>query len=147
MRQLFRDYQADIEVDLCFQSFEHEVATLPGRYDCVLLLDVEEGLVGCVALRPLGEGIVELKRLFVYPSARGYGFGRKLMLAAIESARNLGYARIHLDTLKTRMPSAVVLYQTLGFVEVPAQQEGGSLPDLIDMELDLSVSASEQGDT
>ncbi len=144
MRQLFRDYQADIDVDLCFQSFDHELATLPGKYDCVLLLEVEDALAGCVALRPLGEGIAELKRLFIYPAARGCGFGRLLMPAAIESARKLGYRRLHLDTLKTRMSSAVVLYQTLGFVEVPAQQEGGRLPDLIDMELDLAVSTSEE---
>ena len=67
-----------------------------------------------------------------------------LMLAALGAARNLGFGKLHLDTLKSKMPSAVVLYQTLGFVEVPAQQEGGRLPDLIDMELDLAVSTSEE---
>ncbi len=144
MRRLFREYQADIDVDLCFQAFDRELATLPGNYDCVLLLEVEERLAGCVALRPFGEGIAELKRLFIYPLVRGCGFGRLLMLAAIESACKLGYRRLHLDTLKSKMPSAVVLYQTLGFVEVPAQQEGGRLPDLIDMELDLAVSTSEE---
>ena len=144
MRQLFRDYQADIDVDLRFQAFDRELACLPGKYDCVLLLVVEDRLAGCVALRPFGEGIAELKRLFVYPAARGFGFGKKLMQVAIQSARDLGYGSLHLDTLKSKMPSAVVLYQALGFVEVPAEQEECRLPDLMDMELELTVSPTEE---
>ncbi len=92
---------------------------------------------GCVALRPFAPGVIELKRLFVYPSARGQGIGWKLLRAAIEWAREGGYVRIHLDTLKTRMPSAVRMYKTLGFVEVPAGG-GRREPDLVDMELDLA---------
>ena len=146
VRQLFRDYQTDIAVDLRFQSFDRELRSLPGKYDCVLLLEVEDRPAGCVALRPYAEGIAELKRLFVYPAARGFGFGKKLMQAAMQSARNLGYGRLHLDTLKSKMPSAVVLYQALGFVEVPAKQGGIRLPDLMDMELELTVSPSEEGE-
>ena len=106
VRQLFRDYQTDIAVDLRFQSFDRELRSLPGKYDCVLLLEVEDRLAGCIAPR-----------------------------AAIQWARKLGYGRLHLDTLKSKMPSAVVLYQALGFVEVPAKQGGIRLPDLMDMEL------------
>ncbi|MBX9691376.1 MAG: GNAT family N-acetyltransferase [Cyanobacteria bacterium] len=139
---MFRDYQADIDVDLCFQGFEKELATLPGRYDCVLLA---EG--GCVALRPFGTGRVELKRLFVYPSFRGRGLGMALLQAAIGEARKLGYARMHLDTIPKKMPSAVRMYEALGFVRVPAGG-GTNDPELLDMELDLQrMGFTRQGNT
>jgi putative acetyltransferase len=105
---------------------------LPGSYACILLHDR-----GCVALRPFAPEVLELKRLFVYPAFRGRGIGAGLLHAAMQWARANGYRRIHLDTLKTRMPSAVRMYKALGFVEVPAGG-GMRMPDLIDMELDLA---------
>lgn len=141
MRQVFRDYQADIHVDLCFQAFEEELAGLPGKYVCVLLADG-----GCVGLRPYGGDTVELKRLFVYPHARGKGLGLLLMRTAIELAIALGYKKMHLDTLKTKMPSAVRMYEALGFEEVLAGG-GTKEPDLVDMELDLVLFAAQQSGT
>lgn len=136
VERLFRDYQADINVDLCFQSFEEELASLPGKYELILIA----GDNGCVALRPFNEGGLEMKRLFVYPAARGTGLGRALVEAAIDHARAAGYQRLHLDTIETKMPSAVRLYRALGFVE--AGRRGGfqNQPDLLDMVLDLGAS-------
>lgn len=136
---MFRDYQANIGVDLCFQSFEEELAQLPGKYLTVLLHEH-----GCVALRPFDAETVEMKRLFVYPAARGKGLGKQLTLAAIDEAIERGYRHLHLDTLKSKMPSAVALYQTLGFVEVPAEGGGNVMPDLVDMELDLERFAAQR---
>lgn len=116
-------------MDLCFQGFEKELASLPGRYDCVFLA---EG--GCVALRPFGVGRVELKRLFVYPQFRGKGLGLALLQAAIEEARKIGYERMQLDTIPMKMPSAVRMYRALGFVEIP-DGRGANSPELLDMEL------------
>ena len=138
---MFRDYQADIQVDLCFQSFEEELAGLPGKYECVLLA---EG--GCVALRPFDAGTVELKRLFVYPSARGQGLGRVLVEEAIGWARENGYERMRLDTIAKKMPSAVTLYQALGFAQLPARVGMGG-PDLLEMELELARFAAQEGDS
>ncbi len=133
VRRFFEDYQRDIDIDLCFQSFAEELAQLPGRYVCILLHDH-----GCVALRPFAAEVLELKRLFVYPAFRSRGIGRQLLESALQWARAAGYRRIHLDTIKTRMPSAVRMYKALGFVEVPA--EGGiAMPDLVEMELDLAL--------
>ena len=60
-RELFKEYAAWLEVDLCFQSFETELAELPGAYGPpsgrLLLLSGGPQLAGCVALRKLYEGV------------------------------------------------------------------------------------------
>src|SRR5882762_8717462 len=81
-RELFREYETWLEVDLCFQSFEKELAELPGKYappDGRLLLAVDdERVAGCAALRKIGDGICEIKRLFLRSEFRGHGLGQEL---------------------------------------------------------------------
>ena len=114
MRRLFREYADALGVDLSFQGFDEEVAALPSGYD-VLLVSGEDG---CVGIRPFGDGVCEMKRLYLRPSARGSGLGRELALAAVEHARALGYRAMRLDTMPM-MESAQALYASLGFVEIP----------------------------
>ena len=118
VRELFREYQSGLGIDLCFQDFETELAELPGVYSPPEgNLWIHEG--GVVAVKPLkDEGIrtCEMKRLYVRPEFRGTGLGRKLAKTTIEWARATGYARIKLDTL-SRLEPAVRLYRSLGFVE------------------------------
>lgn len=118
IRGLFREYEQFLNVDLRFQGFEAELAGLPGRYGPptgVLLIALDEkDAAGCVALRDIGDGLCEMKRLYVRPRYRGAGLGRKLAYTIIEHAAALGYTLMRLDTLDT-LKQAMGLYESLGF--------------------------------
>jgi ribosomal protein S18 acetylase RimI-like enzyme len=118
---LFASYEAHVGVDLSYQGFADEVATLPGRYtppggQLLIARDHDGGAIGCVALRAMSEPRCgEMKRLFVVPQGRGVGLGRALVEAMVEHARKVGYAELRLDTLPS-MQDAIALYRRLGFV-------------------------------
>ncbi len=121
-RTLFEEYAASLGFSLCFQNFDQELKNLPGDYappDGRLLLAVEnDQLAGCIALRKLGDGVCEMKRLFVRPAYRATGLGRTLVESLIDEARKLGYTQMRLDTIPGKMDKAIALYQTIGFVEI-----------------------------
>lgn len=121
-RELFLEYADWLQVSLCFQNFEQELAELPGDYapprGRLWLAMVNGALAGCVALREIGSGIAEMKRLYVRPAFRGTGLGRELTDRIIEEARNLGYRKLRLDTLPGKMDRAIALYRSRGFREI-----------------------------
>jgi GNAT superfamily N-acetyltransferase len=139
VRGLFREYAEWLNVDLCFQGFDAELATLPGRYappDGRLLLARDAGAaVGCIGLRRVDATTGEVKRLYVRPEARGHGLGGELARRVIAAAREIGYRRLVLDTLAP-MAEARSLYGALGFREIPAYY-ANPLPGVIYMELVL----------
>ena len=123
---LFRAYAASLEIELSYQDFDTELATLPGKYappegELFLVRDPVAGkAIGCAALRPLAEdGVCEMKRLYVAPDGRGQGLGRRLAEAVIAAARRAGYREMRLDTLPSMIP-AYTLYRQCGFEAMEA---------------------------
>lgn len=125
-RAIFREYASSLKVDLCFQGFDTELATLPGDYAApagqLLLALVDDEIAGCGAIRALLDAdfpnACEMKRLYVRPAFRRFGLGRQLVQRLLDDARRAGYSTLLLDTLDD-MESARELYATLGFEEIP----------------------------
>ena len=165
-RTLFTEYAAWLGIDLCFQGFTEELATLPGKYAppmgrLFLAFDSDKSVVnvaGCVAIRPLQldaktspgattpscaitpsvatTSSCELKRLWVRDAFRGLGLGHALTIAAVDAARAIGYRSIKLDTLPLVMPNAGEMYRSFGFVEC-APYYHNPIPGSMYMELAL----------
>ncbi len=133
VRGLFREYADSLGVDLSFQDFESEIADPLGFYELVLLAED-----GCVALRRIDERTCEMKRLYVRPTARGSGLGRRLAEAVIAAGRERGYERMLLDTLPT-MAAAQRIYESLGFRETAAYRHN-PVPGAAFLELELAES-------
>src|SRR2546426_307936 len=118
VRLLFEEYRTALGIDLCFQSFDEELATLPRSYGRprgrLWLALVGAEAAGCVGLRPFEGDACEMKRLYVRPAHRGKGIGRGLAVTAVDAAKRLGYRRMYLDTLAS-MIEATTLYRGLGF--------------------------------
>ncbi len=146
VRQLFVEYARSLQIDLCFQGFEEELAELPGRYappSGRLLLALEgEDVAGCVALRRIDDGICEMKRLYVRPAFRGQGTGRLLVNTVLEAARECGYRLMRLDTLAS-MKEAIALYESRGFVRTKPYYDHPSA-DAVFMELNLEENSKRQ---
>lgn len=139
-RALFVEYAESLGFSLCFQGFDRELAELPGCYAPpegeIFLATVDGDLAGCGAVRPLGSGIAEMKRLFVRPNFRGHQLGRRLAEAIVAHARARGCTAMRLDTIET-MSAAIALYQSLGFREIEAYYEN-PLPGVRYFELGLA---------
>ncbi|MDJ0951417.1 MAG: GNAT family N-acetyltransferase [Alphaproteobacteria bacterium] len=122
VRELFLEYARSLNFSLCFQGFDEELESLPGRYapprGRLLLAEVGGKYAGGVGLRPVDRpDACEMKRLYVRPDFRGLKLGRRLAEAVIGVAREIGYQEMVLDTIES-MEEAGALYQSLGFREI-----------------------------
>jgi ribosomal protein S18 acetylase RimI-like enzyme len=141
LRALFREYADWLQVGYCLKDFEAELADLPG--DCtppaggLWIVRADGEVAGGVALRPLGDGAAEMKRLWVRSPYRGLKLGRGLAEAALQGARAGGQRRVVLETLDF-MTAAQALYAELGFQEAPK----GDAPDNVrKLVCDLTAAA------
>jgi ribosomal protein S18 acetylase RimI-like enzyme len=144
-RQLFNEYAASLDISLCFQGFDEELAGLPGTYapprGRLLLAWRGKESAGCVALRPLEPGTCEMKRLYVRPAYRTGGVGRLLVERVIHEAAMAGYRRMRLDTLPA-MEAALQLYRRLGFREI-APYTANPVEGTVFLELELDRSPND----
>jgi ribosomal protein S18 acetylase RimI-like enzyme len=152
VRELFLEYAHSLGFSLCFQNFDKELADLPGDYappgGRLLLATYAGGLAGCVSLHGLGQGIAEMKRLYVRPQYRGKRVGFALVQQLLAEAREIGYRSIRLDTVEPVMRDAVKMYRRLGFREI-APYRANPMEGALYMQLDLQpqtvVSSRESG--
>jgi putative acetyltransferase len=91
---------------------------LKGGY--VFMVYAGDEPVGCVALIPMSDGVYELSKMAVSPRLRGQGIGRCLLQHAIDQARLLGARSLFLGS-STKLPSAIHLYESIGFRHVPPE--------------------------
>jgi ribosomal protein S18 acetylase RimI-like enzyme len=144
IRQLFEYYATSIAVDLGFQQFEQELASLPGTYSpprgALFLARADGSAVGCIGLRPFSDSLGEIKRLYVVPAFRGHGLARSLVSSAIAAAKNIGYSALVLDTLSS-MRSAIALYESFGFQRTDAYYPN-PLPDVLYFRMSLEPNRS-----
>ncbi len=138
--RLFREYADWLKVDLCYQNFEQELASLPqmygGQRGKLLLAWVGNTVAGCVGVRQFSELVGEMKRLYVPADFQGKGIGKALAIQIIQKAKELDYTEMVLDTLE-QMKSARKLYYALGFQEI-SSYHGNSPPGVIYLKLDLT---------
>jgi ribosomal protein S18 acetylase RimI-like enzyme len=138
---LFGRYEQSLGVDLCFQEFEAELASLPGKYappEGRLVLAMEgDRAAGCIAIRKLDAGVCEMKRLYVRPEFRSRGLGRRLAQDMIAQAAEAGYTTMRLDTLD-RLAEAMALYESLGFRRTDPYYDN-PLAGVVYWELSLTV--------
>lgn len=146
IRALLFEYATSLGFSLAYQGFAEELAELPGRYappgGALLLARVDGAAAGGVALRGLGDGICEMKRLFVRPAFRrlrtdeGVSIGRALATQVVAVARARGYGRVRLDTVAGKMDAAIALYRSMGFAEI-APYYASPIADTLFLELAL----------
>ena len=145
VNELFREYAVQIHVNLCFQNFEEELASLPGKYALpkgrIVVAYVDGIAAGCVALRPFDDHTCEMKRLYVKESFRNMKLGKALARHIIAEAKTIGYDTMVLDTLRS-MESALGLYKSLGFVEIQAYYEN-PLEGVVYLSLNLNEVQSD----
>jgi len=145
VQELFLEYANSLGFSLCFQSFDQELAGLPGDYappeGRLLLAEYEGKLAGCVALHKIDDDVCEMKRLYLRPAFRGKGLGRVLTEEILRQARAIGYRRLRLDTVGPVMKDAVAMYRRLGFREIAPYRENPMAGTLY-MEIDLGGDRS-----
>jgi putative acetyltransferase len=140
IRELFREYEKELNEDICFQSFEEELKAPLKKYGLpdgdLILAYWNDEVAGCIALTKMKEtGACEMKRLYVRQEMRKNKIGRLLIEELISSAKERNYEKMRLDTF-LKLESAVHLYKEYGFENISAYYNN-PLPNVVYMETQL----------
>ncbi len=140
IRDLFREYEKELNEDICFQSFEEELKTPLKKYGLpdgdLMLAYWNDDVAGCIALTKMKDtGSCEMKRLYVKPAFRKNKIGRILIEELLNSAKERNYEKMRLDTF-LKLGSAVHLYKQFGFQNISAYYNN-PLPGVVYMEKQL----------
>ncbi|WP_305786628.1 GNAT family N-acetyltransferase [Symbioplanes lichenis] len=109
------------ELDARYGTDDHEPGPPPSAADIdVFLVAVDDAghALGCGALRRLGPGVAELKRMYVIPSGRGSGVATDLLRALEAAAVARGWTTVKLETGPAQ-PEAMRFYEQCGYREIP----------------------------
>ncbi len=142
VRELWRTYGRLHQEELGEQDLDTEASTLPDGYEPTqggglwVTRDEQGRVTGIGALKRFDGTTVELKRMYVAPTARGTGAGRAIANAAVDAARTMGYQRVVLDT-DPAMTAAHALYESLGFRFIPPYYDHSPCRNPVYMELQL----------
>lgn len=142
IRILFSEYEKELNVNLCFQSFESELRDPLQKYGPpagrLYVASWNNETAGCIALMPLKEkGMCEMKRLYVRQQYRQHKIGKAMVHQLLQDAKRLGYTMMKLDTLQQLQP-AIALYKQCGFTETTAYYNN-PLPAVVYMEKKLAT--------
>lgn len=99
---------------LASQGTDSELANLTGHYERIWLATVDDAPAGCIMYKPLSETTAEFKRLYVRPTGRGHGFGRRLVEITIGAIKEAGYKEVVLDS-DPELATAIAMYERMGF--------------------------------
>jgi GNAT superfamily N-acetyltransferase len=111
--------QADIQARYDFRDTEPGVKPSAADITVFLVARDDDGTpLGCGALRGLDGGVVELKRMYTVPAARGRGVGRAVLEALEAEARARGFTLARLET-GDLLPEAHRLYARAGYQPIP----------------------------
>lgn len=120
---LFSEYANSLNISLDFQNFNKELGIINSMYGsptgCLLLVYEKDLPIACAAYRQIGEGVCELKRMYIKPDFRKQGIGQQLVDLLCDKAKQNGYFLMRLDTLDTMLP-ALSLYRKNGFKAIEA---------------------------
>jgi ribosomal protein S18 acetylase RimI-like enzyme len=146
VRKLFREYEKELDENLCFQQFEDEVKDPIKKYGppkgVLYVAEWEGEVAGCIALADISENsstafgtTCEMKRLYVRPQFRNHKIGKTMVEQLLKDAAQLGYTKMKLDTLQKLQP-AIALYKQYDFSETTAYYKN-PLPGAVYMEKTL----------
>lgn len=124
--ELLREYVAEVAARIAgFDADGVDPAVEARDGSMAVTCDTAGRPVACVAVRLIGPGIAEIKRMYVRPGARGGGVGSAVLAAAERIAADLGADTVRLDTAAP-LTEALALYRRNGYQEIPRYNDNPS---------------------